>query len=138
MLSIKPQFANLILAGTKRVELRRAIPAQHVGTIAIYSSAPVQSIVALVDVKEIIEAAPTKLWNIAKAHGGGLTRAELLSYFESKSLGFALMLENVRIFEKPINPHKFFKTFTPPQSFKYLTEKEFQKMDKALQARSEN
>src|SRR5690606_22886187 len=97
---------------------------QRVGTIAIYSSSPVQSIVALVDVKEIIEATPTKLWTIAQENGGGLTRAGLFAYFESRSLGFVFMLKNVRVFVKPVNPNKIFKPFSAPQSFKYLTIKE--------------
>ena len=137
LLSIKPKYADLIVEGSKRVELRRSIPARRIGTIAIYSSSPVQSIVALVDVKETIEAPPNKLWTIAKENGGGLTRAELLAYFESKSLGFALMLENVRVFEKPVNPNKILKPFSPPQSFKYLTTKELQKLEKFLETRRE-
>jgi predicted transcriptional regulator len=137
LLSVKPRFADLIVAGTKRVELRRAIPAQSVDTIALYSSSPVQAIIALVDVRETIEASPSKLWDVARDNGGGLTRAELRTYFEPKKTGFALMLENVRVFDKPVNPKKFFKVFTPPQSFKYLTEKELQRLvdlldDKAL------
>ena len=111
LLSVKPKFANLIVEGSKLVELRRTIPAQNVGTIAIYSSSPVQSIVALADVKEIIEASPSKLWAISKGNGGGLTKAELLAYFALKKTGFALMLENVRVFAKPVSPIKIFKSF---------------------------
>lgn len=128
LLSVKPKFANLILAGSKRVEFRRAVPALPVGTLALYSSSPVQAIIALVDVIETIEASPTRLWDLARENGGGLTRAELRSYFESKKTGFALMLENVRVFDRPVNPKEFFKTFTAPQSFKYLTEKELQRL----------
>lgn len=128
LLSVKPKFADLIVAGSKRVELRRSVPAQPVGTIALYSSSPVQAIVALVDVRETIEASPAKLWGLAKDNGGGLTKAELHAYFQLKMTGFALLLENVRVFEKPINPKKMFKVFTPPQSFKYLSAKELQKL----------
>lgn len=136
LLSVKPKFASLIVDGSKRVELRRSIPAQRVGTIAIYSSSPVQSIVALVDVKETIEASPTKLWDISKGNGGGLTKAELLAYFESKKTGFALMLENVRVFKKPVSPTKIFKSFAAPQSFKYLSAKERLKLETLLAQRS--
>jgi predicted transcriptional regulator len=132
LLSVKPKFANLIVEGSKRVELRRTIPAQNVGTIAIYSSSPVQMIVALADVKEIIEASPTKLWDISKGNGGGLTKAELLAYFEGKKTGFALMLENVRVYGKPVQPTKVFKPFSAPQSFKYLTPKELKKLEHFL------
>jgi predicted transcriptional regulator len=133
LLSIKPKFANLIVEGSKLVELRRTIPAQNVGTVAIYSSSPVQMIVALVDVKETIEASPSKLWEISKGNGGGLTRAELVAYFESKKTGFALMLENVRVFSKPANPVKIFKPFSAPQSFRYLAPKELKKLEHLLE-----
>lgn len=132
LLSVKPRFANLIIDGTKLVELRRTVPAQTVGTIAIYSSSPVQAIVALADVKETVEASPSKLWAIAKDNGGGLTRAELMDYFISKKTGFAIMLENIRVYGKPIQPTKVFKTFSAPQSFRYLTPKELKKLEQLL------
>lgn len=128
LLSVKPRFADLIIAGSKRVELRRAVPALPVGTIALYSSSPVQAIVALVDVTETVEASPTRLWELARDNGGGLTREELRSYFESKKTGFAFMLENVRVFDRPVDPKEFFTAFTAPQSFKYLTENELRKL----------
>lgn len=133
LLSIKPRFANLILAGTKLAEFRRAAPSQHVSTIVIYSSAPVQSIVALVDVSETIEGTPSALWAIARDNGGGLTRSELRAYFVGKEKGYAFLLSNLRIFEKPVNPKTFFKEFTPPQSFKYLTEREQLRLEAMLE-----
>lgn len=132
LLSVKPKFANLIVEGSKLVELRRSIPAQSVGTIAIYSSSPVQSIVALADVREIVEASPTKLWEISKGNGGGLTRTELKAYFEGKKTGFALMLEDVRVYVEPLSPAKIFESFTPPQSFRYLTQNELKKLEQLL------
>lgn len=132
LLSVKPKFASLIAEGSKLVELRRTVPAQTVGTIAIYSSSPVQAIVALAEVKETIEASLSKLWSIAKDNGGGLTRAELIAYFESKKTGFAIMLHNVRVFSKPVKPEKIFKSFSAPQSFRYLTPKELKKLEEFL------
>lgn len=134
LLSVKPKFANLIVAGSKLVELRRTIPAQNIGTIAIYSSSPVQMIIALADVKEIIEASPTKLWDISKGSGGGLTKAELFAYFDSKKTGFAIMLENVRVYDKLVKPTKVFKPFSAPQSFRYLTLKELKKLEQLLES----
>lgn len=132
LLSIKPTFANLIMEGSKRVELRRAIPAQPISTIVIYSSSPVQAIVALADVSEIVEASPSRLWAISRDNGGGLTRAALLAYFKPKKAGYALMLQNVRVFVKPVTPTKVFKTFSAPQSFRYLSTKELQKIEQIL------
>jgi predicted transcriptional regulator len=134
LLSVKPKFANLIVEGSKLVELRRTIPAQNLVTIAIYSSSPVQMIVALADVKEIIEASPTKLWDISKGNGGGLTKAELFAYFDSKKTGFAIMLENIRVYDEPVKPTKVFKPFSAPQSFRYLTLKELKKLEQLLES----
>lgn len=132
LLSVKPKYASLIVDGSKLVELRRAVPAQAVGTIAIYSSSPVQAIVALADVGEIIEASPSKLWTIAKDNGGGLTRTELITYFASKKTGFAIMLHNVRVYGKPVRPEKIFKSFSAPQSFRYLTAKELKRLEQLM------
>ena len=93
-----------------------------------------QAIVALADVKETIEAGTSKLWSIAKDNGGGLTRAELTAYFDSKKTGFAIMLQNVRVYSKPVKPAKAFKSFSAPQSFKYLTQKELKKLEQLLVA----
>lgn len=86
LLSVKLKFAKLIAEGSKLVELRRTVPAQRACTIAIYSSSPVQSIVALANVKETIEASRSKLWSISKDNGGGSTQAELFAYFDLKKL----------------------------------------------------
>jgi predicted transcriptional regulator len=134
LLSVKPKFANLIVEGSKLVELRRTIPAQAVGTVAIYSSSPVQSIVALADVKEIIEASASKLWTISRDNGGGLTRDELMVYFDSKKTGFAFMLENVRVYSQPVKPVKVFTPFSAPQSFRYLTTKELKKLEQLMES----
>jgi predicted transcriptional regulator len=134
LLSVKPKFAKLIVAGSKLVELRRTIPARAVGTIAIYSSSPVQSIVALADVKEIIEASASKLWAISRDNGGGLTRDELMVYFDSKKTGFAFMLKNVRVYSQPVTPVKVFKPFSAPQSFRYLTTKELKKLEHLMES----
>lgn len=136
LLSVKPRFAELILTGSKRVEFRRKVPSQAIGTIALYSSAPTQAIIALVEVLETIEATSSKLWEVAKLNGGGLTRQELRAYFEEKETGFAFMLGKVQVFADPIDPKVVFKGFTPPQSFKYLTVKEHRRLVELMTARS--
>ena len=133
MLSIKPKYANLILAGEKRVEFRRVWAAEEVGLIAIYASAPVQRIVALVNVDEVVYASPTRLWAYCTNKGGGLTRNELKSYFDGKANGYAVMIGNLRRMKKKVDPHSLFTNFSAPQSFRYLTRSEV----KSLNARAE-
>lgn len=132
LLSVKPRFANLIINGSKRVELRRTVPSRRIGSIAIYASAPTQSIVALAEVEETIEARLADLWSISKDNGGGLTRKEFFDYFESKTMGFAIMLKNVRVFSKPMSPSKVYEPFVAPQSFKYLTPNELSILENFL------
>lgn len=135
LLSVKPRFVNLITDGSKHVELRRSIPARTLRTIALYSSSPIQAIVGLADVSQVIEGTATRLWQIARDNGGGLTRKELREYFSGKKTGFAIMLENVRVFKNPVKPKEFFKVFTAPQSFRYLTEDELLRLVKIFDKR---
>lgn len=95
LLSIKPKYADLILAGSKRVEFRRSWAAQDVSMIVLYSSSPIQKIVGTVEVDEIVVASPTSLWRTCVERGGGLTREELRSYFADKSQGVAVLLGKV-------------------------------------------
>ncbi len=55
-----------------------------------------------------------------------------MTYFESKKTGFAIMLQNVRVYGKPIQPTRIFKPFSAPQSFRYLTPKELKKLEQLL------
>ncbi|ALT78816.1 ASCH domain-containing protein [Paucibacter sp. KCTC 42545] len=132
LLSIKPKYADLILAGSKRVEFRRSWAAQDVGVIVLYSSAPVQKLVGIVEVDEVIVASPTSLWKACVENGGGLTREELRTYFAGKSKGVAILLGSVHLAAKQIAPSDVFDDFVPPQSFRYLTVKEYLKIQRKV------
>lgn len=132
LLSIKPKYAELILAGSKRVEFRRTWAAQDVGVIVLYSSAPVQKIVGVVEVDNVVVGSPTALWKTCTERGGGLTREELRSYFADKSLGVAVLLGKVFKLAKHVEPSDVFRDFVPPQSFRYLDANEYMKLEKKM------
>jgi predicted transcriptional regulator len=132
LLSIKPVYSDLILAGKKKIELRRSWAADDVGVIALYASAPVQRIVALVDVKDVITATPTKLWGHCKRLGGGLSKAELDDYLDGKDEGYGIFLGRVHKLSKPVDPEAVFNDFHAPQSFRYLSDAEIRKLAKTL------
>lgn len=132
LLSVKPKYSDLILTGQKRVEFRRTWAADEVGLIAVYSSSPSQRIVALVDVDEVVCDSPAKLWNHCTSRGGALTRREFLDYFDGKSLGYAVLLGEVRKLKNPLDPHGVFSEFSAPQSFRYLTTAEMKKLTKMV------
>lgn len=132
ILSIKPKYADLILAGSKTVEFRRAWAAEKVDTIAIYASSPTQKLVGIVQVSEVVRAKPTTLWSYCSKRGGGLSRAELLAYLHGKESGLAVLLNSVKKFRQGIDPTKVIKDFSPPQSFRYMTATEMRKLEKII------
>ena len=125
LLSIKPKYANLILAGTKRVELRRAWPSTDIGSMILYTSAPVQRLVGIAYISRIEERDLQGLWVLADGNGGGVTYDELMDYVQGKKTAFGVMIERVEIAQQQVDPKDFFPEFTPPQSFLYLTPNEF-------------
>lgn len=137
VLSVKPRYVELILAGTKTVEFRRAWAAEKVDVIAIYASAPIQRIVGVVQVSDVITAKPTSLWEYCKMRGGGLSRSELFAYMNGKPKGFAIFLKRVTKFHQGIVPSSVIDGFSPPQSFRYMTPAEARKLEQvALKSRA--
>ncbi|PUA17323.1 ASCH domain-containing protein [Glaciimonas sp. PCH181] len=135
VLSIKPKYAELILAGTKTVELRRMWAAEQVGMIVIYASSPVCRLVGRVNVQDVVRAAPSTLWKHSVQRGGGLTRRELFDYFSGKDAGYAVLLDDVVKFEKMIEPQAVIENFSAPQSFRYLSAAEIRKLEQKVRIR---
>lgn len=132
VLAVKPQYADLILGGSKTVEFRRVWAAQDVDRIAIYASAPVQRLVGIVKVANVVEAKPRTLWNYCSTRGGGLSKAELSAYLDGKDTGFAVLLHDATRFDQSIDPRKVIEMFSPPQSFRYLANAEIRKLEKLV------
>lgn len=132
LLSIKPKYADLILAGSKTVELRRSWPSNDIGVMVIYSSAPVQRLTGIALIKEIRECDFDTLWEISQAHGGGVTYEELREYIGKKRLSYGLMLRRVVEAELQIDPKELFPNFTPPQGFLYLSPQDYQRVIAAM------
>ena len=128
LLSIKPKYADLILAGSKRVELRRSWPSNDIGIMIVYSSAPTQRLVGAAFIDRVEECQFERLWEIAKTNGGGVTEDELRDYLIGKSTAFGIMISHVKVAEVQVDPKELFPNFTPPQSFLYLSPADFQRV----------
>lgn len=136
LLSIKPVYADLILAGSKTVELRRSWASKKITRIVIYSSSPIQKIVGIVNVNEVNSLNKKQLWEISKNHGGGLKRDELYSYFSGKKEGYAVFLGKVFLPKTHIDPREILENFSPPQSFRYISDLELKKFKKYFKGSS--
>jgi len=124
VLSIRPNFSEKIMEGTKTVELRRRFPmSAPKGTIAyIYSTGPVQAMVGSAEIAEVIKLRVQQIW---KKFGkmAQIERSNFDDYFSGLKQGFALKFDNVRPFSRPIDLYELRKRFgfEPPQSFLYAT-----------------
>lgn len=118
LISIKPEYANLILNRTKKYEFRRTIAKKDISMIYIYSSYPVKKVVAKATIKNIIAKNPYSLWKETRKYAG-IRRKDFFNYFLGKTIAYAYEIEDVKIFKKPKDLLDY-GIFSVPQSFIYL------------------
>ena len=119
ILSIKPIYANQILAGTKKVEFRKRCFKEKVRRVYIYASVPVKQIVGYFTFTEIDEDTPANLWEKYK-DVGGITKEDFFSYYANSDQGCAFVIKSVTHFKQAKSPNDFIDDFVPPQSYIYL------------------
>lgn len=126
VLSLKPRFAEAILAGTKTVELRRTTPKIEVPTRALlYATTPVRALLGTCIITDVRSANLTALW---REYGprSELSHDEFKRYFEGLDIGTALPLSNQRSLDRIVPLHDLRakpRGFRPPQSFAYVDTK---------------
>lgn len=121
LLSVHPKFAIAIATGSKRVEFRRRWPSVPTDLAVVYATSPTQSIVAIIEIEEVVRESKSRLWELARTNGGGVTRQALHDYLHGLSSGVALRLGRRLAFHKHVSPEDVFaRPFTAPQSFRYL------------------
>ena len=123
VLSLKPRFADAILAGTKTVEVRRVMPRITVPTLALlYASGNERALVGTCVVRSVARYPADELW---RRHGANtaLSRPEFDAYLVGRDCGVALMLEHPESLAAPIplNTLRQAHGFRPPQSLAYVS-----------------
>lgn len=121
LLSVKPEFAEKILYGSKRFEFRKKVPRLHINNVYIYSSSPEKRIVGKFRIRNITKGTPQELWEKYK-DDGGIEEEEFFTYFKGKSFGYSLHVDDVEKISPPIDPKKVNEEFRAPQSFSYLSD----------------
>lgn len=125
LISVHPKYVRQILDGSKRVEFRRVWAARPVTHLVLYSTAPDMRVVAVLEIKETVEASISGLWNLAKQYGGGLSRTTLREYFSNKSRGYGLVIGTVWSMDTPAPLSVAIPGMRPPQSYAYMTAEQF-------------
>lgn len=124
ILSIKPEFVNEILIGRKRYEYRKSIFTKDVESVIIYSTMPIGRIVGEFSIAKIETGSPEAIWDKTQQYAG-ISKSFFDNYFKNKSLGYAMKIRDLKVYEEPINPVEVMPSFVPPQSFRYVTDEEF-------------
>jgi predicted transcriptional regulator len=128
LLSVRPRFADAILDGTKRVEIRRRRVWIADGSLCLlYSSSPIRALVGAVRVRQTDVDSADALW----ARWGpqtGLTRAEYDAYVDGSVLPCAIEVEAAMRLSDPIPLEELRRRkgdFVTPQSYRFVDASEF-------------
>lgn len=135
LISLHPRFADAMDNGEKTVELRRRFPVVPAGTpILIYATLPRGELYGWARVIQVHSQPISELWE-AFSSRVAVTKEEFDQYFFGCERGFAVELSS---FEKLANPLQLARLrasipgFHPPQSFRYLRNREPAKGSRAI------
>ncbi|HEX5542501.1 MAG TPA: ASCH domain-containing protein [Micromonospora sp.] len=118
-MSIHPEYARAILAGTKTVEFRKRRLADDVTHVLVYATAPVGKLVGAFTVAGQDTVAPTTLWRRFAAVAG-IPRAKFFAYFATARQGTGIRVGSVLAPPAPLNLCDTLGVARPPQSFQYV------------------
>ena len=119
LMSINPIYADKILSGIKKYEYRKVkAKKDKVNKIVIYATYPIMKVVGEVEVKDILEETPEKLWNVTKEYSG-VTKQFYDNYFNKSSKAIAYKLGKIEKYDEPKKLEDV-GVKCVPQSFLYL------------------
>ena len=124
ILSLKPQYAELILSGEKTVELRNRVVRMEPGTVIwIYATMPVGGIVALAELDSVVHDTPAEIW-LRYEKEMCIDRAHFDSYIDNRESVSALILSSVRRLKNSVTLdwiRRSIGNFQPPQFYSRLS-----------------
>lgn len=97
LMSLNPEYYDLIWQRLKRHEFRRRYLADRPTTWFVYLTAPVSKLAAAIDLDEAVVASPTRIAEIAEQARVG-NGESVLEYLKDLENGFALPIKKVREF----------------------------------------
>jgi predicted transcriptional regulator len=122
LMSLRPQFAERVLDGTKSVELRRTRPIARVGQdILIYASSPTMALVGSAIVQRVDTAGSDVIWSRVQ-DAAAISKADYDGYFAGAKTASAIWLTGASSFD-PIPLRRLreqWPWFRPPQSYCFV------------------
>ena len=120
LLSIKPEFAELILSGKKSYEFRRVrFRNPMVRSALIYATRPIGKVIGQFDIREVISGSPSSVWRRTRSHAG-VTHSLFSTYFEGRPVAHAFAVANIKRYRRPVELTEFVPSGVVPQSFRYV------------------
>ena len=123
LLSVRPRYAESILAGGKRVEIRRQRPSITPGTpVIIYATKPVGAVVGTAIIDRVRPGTPSELWAHYQEEMG-ITQDEFDQYVGDLTTAYLLLLTDASRLPIPLTLSDMRESadFQPPRSYRYLS-----------------
>ena len=123
IISLKPEYAQLVVAGDKTVELRNRIVKLKRGTLIwIYATRPLAGIVGSAEIAAVVHAEPSEIWRRFGA-SLGIDRIGFDAYIGERQRVSALVLRSVTVLGECVTLDRIRQTvgaFHPPQFYSRL------------------
>ncbi|MCP9237951.1 ASCH domain-containing protein [Lewinella sp. JB7] len=126
LISVKPQYVDRILDGTKTIELRKVKPRQaDVQLVIIYCTYPNKEVACICKIEEILEMNPTDLWNNYN-DWLGIEKASFFDYYQKSTKAVGIKIKDVVALPRELSLDEVRRRlpgFSPPQTYQYVSYK---------------
>ncbi|HUU18174.1 MAG TPA: GNAT family N-acetyltransferase [Sedimentisphaerales bacterium] len=123
LMSLKPEFAELILQGRKTIEFRRKFSKKYEGAmIVFYISRPLQQFMFTATIAQVDHNQKKCLWSDYEQECG-ISQTTFDQYFYGIDYGYAIRLSNVKTLPNQLaleHAKNIYPQLRPPQSFQRL------------------
>lgn len=119
LISVKPEYVEKILTGSKKYEYRKVKAKKtNIDKMIIYATAPVMKVVAEIEIQNVLEGSPELIWKITQKYSG-ITKEFYDKYYKNRNTAVAYKLGKIKKYNKPKDLCDFGISFSP-QSFIYI------------------
>ena len=120
LVSIHPEYADLIASGKKTVEYRRRRFSRLPDALIIYATRPVRQIIGEAVIGGYTCGPVMEIWKRTNGDKrGGISEADFRKYFAGCKEAYAYEIESFKPYDPPKTLADFGMT-RPPQFFRYL------------------
>lgn len=138
LLSLKPDYADLVFKGIKKAELRRRFSSRLKDRdVFIYVSSPVMKLCGGFRVGKVWIESPEKVWSLV-SNLAKVTKRDFDVYFAGQAMAYAFEITRVWEYQNPASLKTLrnrFSNFVVPQSWRHVLPDEcrsFRKMKRQI------